>query len=149
MVVKPFGLPLSNSVPLAWLSLHAPLDPSEPRVQNVLLWRWLFRIRGGLRLEMEMGDSYLVSASVIGTAASDHSSMAKIKMLSRHLEILRNCFSFTNFVQIAFESYGPGVGRFVFLCCISRSLFLLFFFCFPISLCWLRVWGNKLHGHFV
>lgn len=78
-----------------------------------------------------MGDSYLVSASVIGTAASDHSSMAKIKMLSRHLEILRNCFSFTNFVQIAFESYGPGVGRFVFLCCISRSLFLLFFFLFP------------------
>lgn len=77
----------------------------------------------GIAIGIGNGDSYLISASVIGTAASDHSSMAKIKMLSRHLEIPRNCFSFTNFVQIAFESYGPGVGRFVFLCCISFVIF--------------------------
>lgn len=84
MVVKPGVLaipPPSISLPLAWLSLHAPLDPLGPAVQNVLLCAGGGE---GTAIGIGNGDSYLVSVSnadsnwdsVIGTAASDHSSMA-------------------------------------------------------------------------
>lgn len=77
MVVKPGVLaippPPSISLPLAWLSLHAPLDPLGPAVQNVLLCAGGGE---GTVIGIGNGDSYLVSVSnwdsVIGTAASDH-----------------------------------------------------------------------------
>lgn len=127
--------PVNICAPVDWLSLHAPLDPLGLWVQNVSL---AVAVSYWLCYQLAAGEGLGVYVFGYGfgywNSSANHSSMAKIKMLSRRLEILANVFSpffgLQIFEQIAFESYAP----------LMLYLFLTFVFLFPLLLlrfiCW-------------